>query len=276
MKSTIKQFMSQINTTLGGLSYQLSDNWKLILPFILKIFTNVKKNRSEISKELKGQSGIYLWFNTINHKFYVGQASDLYVRISRYLTPGFYLMNSSTKQIKSIIRAAFIKNGSDAFVLVILEFCDKSELNKRETYWINFLKAPYNVLKIGKSSLGYKHDDDSIKKMRGARPNFSPSIEHRKSVSVAAIKENLKRKLNPEYAALINNKNIAAKGTLIYTYNLDGKLIRTFKSINQFKKEIKVKLHHNTIYKRISENYLFKDNFVSGHQLYWNQRLSKN
>jgi hypothetical protein len=35
-------------------------------------------------------------------------------------------------------------------------------------------------------------------------------------------------------------------------------------------------LHHNTIYKRISENYLFKDNFVSGHQLYWNQRLSKN
>lgn len=82
--------MSQTNTNLGeGLNYQISHNWKLIFPFILKMFTNVCKNRSELSKELKGKSGIYLWFNTTNNKFYVGQASNLYIRIARYLTPSF-------------------------------------------------------------------------------------------------------------------------------------------------------------------------------------------
>jgi hypothetical protein len=42
--------------------------------------------------------------------------------------------------------------------------------------------------------------------MRGLRPNFSPSVEHRKAISEAAEKENLKRKLNPEYAALLKIK----------------------------------------------------------------------
>src|SRR5450432_3619898 len=99
--------------------------------------------------------------------------------------------------------------------------------------------------------------------MRGLRPNFSPSVEHRKAISEAAEKENLKRKLNSEYAALLKNKTIAATGKTIYVYNLAGKLINTFASINQFKKEMKVTLHHNTIIKRISENFLFNNNVAS-------------
>ena len=142
--------MSQTNTNLGeGLNYQISHNWKLIFPFILKMFTNVCKNRSELSKELKGKSGIYLWFNTTNNKFYVGQASNLYIRIARYLTPSFYLYTANTQLINSSIRSAFRKYGSDAFVLIVLEFCEQNQLDKRETYWINFLNAPYNILRTG-------------------------------------------------------------------------------------------------------------------------------
>lgn len=100
MKQTIKKNMSQTNTNLGeGLNYQISQNWKLIFPFIFKMFTNVRQNRSEVSKELKGKSGIYLWFNTTNNKFYVGQASNLYLRIARYLTPSFYLFTANTQVI---------------------------------------------------------------------------------------------------------------------------------------------------------------------------------
>jgi MFS superfamily sulfate permease-like transporter len=99
--------------------------------------------------------------------------------------------------------------------------------------------------------------------MWGLRPNFSPSVEHRKAISEAAEKENLKRKLNPEYAALLKNKSIAATGKTIYVYNLAGKLVNTFASINQFKKEMKVTLHHNTIIKRISENFLFNNSIAS-------------
>jgi len=138
MKQTIKKNMSQTNTKLGeGLNYQISHNWKLILcprfelrgPFIFKMFTNVRQNRSEISKELKGKSGIYLWFNTTNNKFYVGQASNLYLRIARYLTPSFYLFTANTQVINSSIRSAFRKYGSEAFVLIILEFCERSQLD---------------------------------------------------------------------------------------------------------------------------------------------------
>jgi hypothetical protein len=99
--------------------------------------------------------------------------------------------------------------------------------------------------------------------MRGLRPNFSPSVEHRKAISEAAKKENLKRKLNTEYAALFKKKSIADTGKIIYIYNLAGKLVNTFASINQFKKEMKITLHHNTIYKRISENFLFNNSVAS-------------
>lgn len=264
MKQTIKKNMSQTNTNLGKeLNYQNSQNWKLIFPFILKIFTNVRQNRSEVSKELKGKSGIYLWFNMTNSKFYVGQSSNLYLRITKYLIPSFYSNTTNTQPTNSLIRSAFKKYGPDAFVLIILEFCEQNQLNNRETYWINFLNAPYNILRIGNSSLGYKHHEESIKRMRGLRPNYSPSIEHRKAISEAIKKEHLKRKLNPEYAALLKNKIIAATGKSIYVYNLDGKLVNTFASINQFKKEMKITLHHNTIYKRISEKFLFNNSIVA-------------
>lgn len=242
MKQTIKKNMSQTNTNLGvGLNYQISQNWKLIFPFILKIFTNVCQHRSEVSKELKGKSGIYLWFNTINNKFYVGRSSDLYIRITKYLIPSFYSCAANTQPMNDSIRSGFIKYGPDAFVLIILEFCKQNQLINRETYWINFLNAPYNILKPGNSNSGLKH---------------------RKAISEAAGKK-LKRKLNPEYAALLKNKTIAAKGKTIYVYNLAGKLVNTFASINQFKKEMKITLHHNTIYKRISKNFLFNNSFVS-------------
>jgi group I intron endonuclease len=264
MKQTIKKNMSQTNTNLGeGLSYQISQNWKLIFPFILKMFTNVRKNRSEVSKELKGKSGIYLWFNTTNNKFYVGQASNLYNRIARYLTPSFSLFTANTQLNNSSIRSAFIKYGHDVFVLIILEFCEQSQLNNRETYWINFLNAPYNILRTGNSSFGYRHREDSIKRMQGLRPNFKPSVEHRKAISEAAEKENLKRKLNPEYAAMLKNKNIAVTGNSVYVYNLAGNLVNSFASINQFKKEMKITLHHNTIYKRISKHFLFNNSIAS-------------
>jgi hypothetical protein len=103
--------------------------------------------------------------------------------------------------------------------------------------------------------------------MQGLRPNFRPSVEHRKAISEAACldteKENLKRKLNPEYAAMLKNKNIAVTGNSVYVYNLAGSLVNSFASINQFKKEMKVTLHHNTIYKRISKHFLFNNSLAS-------------
>ena len=77
------------------------------------------------------------------------------------------------------------------------------------------------------------------------------------------LNKNLKRKLNPEYAAILKNKTIAVTGKSVYVYNLAGNLVNSFASINQFKKAMKVTLHHNTIYKRISEHFVFNNSIAS-------------
>jgi len=48
------------------------------------IFENFINNRDKIREKTKGLSGIYLWFNKVNGKCYIGSASDLYIRINNY------------------------------------------------------------------------------------------------------------------------------------------------------------------------------------------------
>jgi hypothetical protein len=122
------------------------------------------------------------------------------------------------------------------------------------------LNPSYNILKYGRSSLGYKHSLESINKMKGPRPLFKLSNFHKKAISKAAKLENLKRKLNLNYQNLINSK---IKGKTIYIYNKNGELMDTFTSINKFKIKMNISLHHNTIYKRINENFIFNNSFIA-------------
>lgn len=48
----------------------------------------------------------------------------------------------------------------------ILEYCDRSDLIKREQHYIDILKPEYNILKLAGSSLGYKHDELALVKVR--------------------------------------------------------------------------------------------------------------
>jgi hypothetical protein len=57
-------------------------------------------------------------------------------------------------------------------------------LDQREQYWLDLLKPEYNILKFVKSSCGYKHTDNALAKMRGKRPDFSPSKEHKAAIGL--------------------------------------------------------------------------------------------
>ena len=46
----------------------------------------------------------------------------------------------------------------------ILEYCEPSEILKREQYYIDFLKPKYNILKTAGSLLNYKHPVESKSK----------------------------------------------------------------------------------------------------------------
>ena len=106
------------------------------MDFSVKVYDNIdnKINRDSILDENKGKSGIYLWFNSLNGKKYIGQSKDLgnrkQGRLIRYLNPSYLKSIKGT----SLIRNAFIKYNIENFWLVILEYCPIHMLDKREQY----------------------------------------------------------------------------------------------------------------------------------------------
>jgi group I intron endonuclease len=65
-----------------------------------------------------------------------------------------------------VIYKALLKYGYSNFSLEILEYCKKSEVIRREQYYLELLKPEYNVLKIAGSSLGYKHSENTLAKLK--------------------------------------------------------------------------------------------------------------
>jgi group I intron endonuclease len=122
----------------------------------VSVFENPITNRDKIRECTKGLSGIYLWFNKINGKCYIGSASELYKRISNYFQP-VYL------KISYPIINGINKYGINSFNLVILEILgdyQKIDITTRlfkEDYYLSNSLPEYNILEKGTSSLNYKH-----------------------------------------------------------------------------------------------------------------------
>jgi group I intron endonuclease len=112
--------------------------------------------RNNIKKDLEGFSGIYLWLNINNNKYYIGSADNLYRRISNYFQP-VYLKRSYP------IYLAINKYGLNNFKLIILDILGKTiEVSrnvrlKKEDYYLSLLLPEYNILDKGSSYLNYKH-----------------------------------------------------------------------------------------------------------------------
>jgi group I intron endonuclease len=118
----------------------------------------------QILEENKGKSGIYIWTNKGNGKFYVGSGVDLKTRLKRYLSLNY--LETRIKLGQSHIYSAILKYGHSNFKLEILEYCDRSDVISRESYYIKLLKPEYNILQIAGSTLGYKHSEETKNKIR--------------------------------------------------------------------------------------------------------------
>jgi O6-methylguanine-DNA--protein-cysteine methyltransferase len=74
-------------------------------------------------------------------------------------------LRSLAKSNRPIDRA-LLKHGFSNFSLEILEYCDIKVLLEREQYYLNRLKPVYNVVEKAGSTIGYKHTEETLKKMR--------------------------------------------------------------------------------------------------------------
>jgi hypothetical protein len=43
----------------------------------IKLYENAELDRKKILSDNKGKSGIYIWINKINNKYYIGSGKDL-------------------------------------------------------------------------------------------------------------------------------------------------------------------------------------------------------
>lgn len=110
--------------------------------------------------------------NNLTGDYYIGQSKDLGLRFKNYFNNS-YLNSKNT----FIISRALIRYGFINFSIIILEYCDESQLTVREQFYMDKLqpKSPAparrhhlrwwaNILKIAKSSSGYTHSDESKEK----------------------------------------------------------------------------------------------------------------
>nr|YP_009926608.1 hypothetical protein [Wolfiporia cocos]QNH92665.1 hypothetical protein [Wolfiporia cocos] len=91
--------------------------------------------------------------------------------------------------------------------------------------------------------------------MRGPRPNYKLTPEH--LAKLVSLTKN--RVYDKSFRDAISNRF----GFAVYVYDKLGKLLNTYPSVIQFKEAYGIKLHHNTIYKRISQGILINGLIVS-------------
>jgi len=129
------------------------------------IYTNADIQKQSLIIDNRGKTGIYRWTNKKNGKTYIGSSANLSRRFAEYYC---YTLIANKKR-KRAINLALLKHGYSNFQLEILEYCKKSELIKREQYYLDLLQPEYNILKIAGSRLGSKHSVETKKKMSVSR-----------------------------------------------------------------------------------------------------------
>lgn len=115
----------------------------------IKIFNNAETLKYNIYSE--NRAGIYCLMKKSSLDCYIGQSINLGIRLRSYYSP------ARLKRLKtSIIHNSILKNGLSQFCVIILEYCEISELDNREQYYFDNFSPSYNILKFADSVRGYK------------------------------------------------------------------------------------------------------------------------
>jgi group I intron endonuclease len=152
------------------------------------------------------KSGIYLITNLLNNKKYVGSSVNIY---NRYHTHKIKLKQKihSNKHLE----ASYHKYGADNFIFEILEYCEKTELEFKEQYYIDFLKPEYNKRLQACNNFGLKIKDVTKIKI---------------SNTLKLKNKFLKKAGLPTLNPLNKDKEVS-----VTAYNLNGEKIKVFNSI---------------------------------------------
>lgn len=173
----------------------------------------------------------------------MGSSINLSKRFNQYFN---YSHISDTKRNMRIDRA-LLKYGYSKFKLQILEYCDICNVIEKEQYYLDLLKPEYNILLKAGSSLGFKHSEDTILKMKGNKsPETLQKIKnHLKILNSTPFPTSIRAKISAGMAKF----NVLTKGKNIVFINLETDEKFFFNSFRDA--SLNMKISRNTISKYI-------------------------
>lgn len=162
--------------------------------------------------------GIYKFQNNITNEVYIGQSVELEARYIRHKRDW---LNGTTDFYQAIQQY-----GWDCFSYEVIEYCDISELNEREQYWIKYYDSYYNGYNMNKGgsrpnsinhNLIYELFDN----------NYTPKqIADKMGIGLSTVYQSLNC-----YAPYLKQHNI--NSNVIYQYDLQGKFIDEWNSCKE-------------------------------------------
>ena len=165
--------------------------------------------------------GVYKIENLITGYVYIGSSVDI---IGRFNSHKYYLRNG--KHCSKEFQLDFNKHGEDSFKFVVIEKCQnnisKTDLEKREQYYLNNTQLKYNLSPTAGSNLGYKHSENTCLNM---------------SLSSCMLGK-------------LGKDNPYAKP--VYQYNLEGEFVKKWYGYYEIERELGFGIHH--IYTAIKRN----------------------
>jgi len=206
------------------------------------IYNNADTQKELILNQNRGKAGVYRWTSKLSGKSYVGSSINLSKRFNDYYNYN-HLVSSNRRNM--LINRALLKYGYSNFMLEILEYCDKSRSIEREQYYLDFLKPDYNILTKASSSLGYKHSEETLLKMKGPKsPELLIKIrKHLKKLNSKPFAPSVRAKISAGLA----NFNVSTKGKKVVFTNINTNETLSFASLREA--ALAMKISRNTITK---------------------------
>lgn len=234
------------------------------VPSKIYIDLHLEKTQLKILSENKHKSGIYMIFNLINTKAYVGSAisNRIHMRFRNHC-----IHKTGSKLVYKEIETFGLEN----FAFVILEyypgFVKKENLTnshlqllKLETSWIEKIQPEYNILSVANSSLYYKHTEDTKIKMK---KNYSKDrVEACRNINLNKVFSEERRQFISKMSILRNQNKILKERLAklaskpVTLYNLDGTINSNFTGIRAMARHFKC--CHKTINLVIKNQSIFK------------------
>jgi group I intron endonuclease len=144
-----------------------------------------------------------------------------------------------------------MKYGHTSFSITILEYCEKSELNEREQYYLDNLEPDYNILITAGSFLGYTFTDEG-------KANISKALKGIKR------REYTKELMRQKALGRKHSEDVILK--MSTPINLYEKCDSSgFKLIGSFVSRRKVAnflgISHSTVLKYVNSGAIYKDRY---------------